>query len=334
MATLAKNWSFDVNNVVPQTTVEDFYQELFLALHNTFKNAGYTVAYSSNGTTASAADNVLTKADVVVVNFDSQSRTWILYNPPATAPDRGNWQILIQPEVVNSAPNQNQGVQLLSAFTGFDTSAATTSDLPEPNDEDTLTNIDVIHDIRYWGTTDDSAGSWHAMWTDEGDLFFMTRPTALREGFMGSVLFVRTDTAERAGTPDGNLMMVGGWASGNSTTISALPNASVPCVCVNVNGKSSAAANAFLSSVALDGAVGAFTDGLDEVGRLVDWPCYWSSGLATTVARYLGIWTDIRSVSENLLPGWVEDGDTDPVRYLHAYPGLLFPWPSDGFPVL
>jgi hypothetical protein len=333
MVALSKNWSFDVNNVVPQTTVEDLYQELFLQLHNTFKNAGYTVAYSSNGTTADASDNVLTKADVVVGNLTSTPRTWILYDPPATAPDSDTWQILIEPEVINSAPSQNQGVKLYSDFVGFDTSAAATGTLPTPNDEQALTVIDVLVDIRYWSTTEDSAATWHAMWSDEGDLFFITRARGMRDAFAGSILFVRTDTAERAGTPDGNLQIVGGWSASNSTTFPVIPNANLPCVCFNRSGKPSSTANATLSSVSFD-APDTWTDGLDERGRLIDWPCYWSSSAAQDIARYLGIWTDIRTVSDELEAGWVEDGDTDPVRYIHLIHELLIPWPSDGFPVL
>lgn len=325
MATFAKTWSHDVNNFIgPQATVEEQYALAFLALHESLKAAGYTVVWSSNGTVADASDNVATTADVVQGDNTSSPRTWILYDPPAGMPDAGSWQLLVEPETI-AGVSKNQGVDTYADILGFDTATASVSSTPSPNGPDAISTIQVDFDIRPWSNSEEWQGMWwHALWSDEGDFFFMTQEERFSpdDPFVKSVWLIRTDTAARAGTPAGNLQIVAEWSSSFGS-----PS---PITSDSIGADEDGLGN---HNIPIFGGYGVLGfSSLEQGQRIILLPQYWSGNQGAD-RRWFGLWTDIKRVVDSAPFGLVEADDSDPIRYAHVIRGLMIPWPEDQFPI-
>lgn len=330
MATLTKTWTHDVNNVIANTLTQvQQYQELFFALHSAFVAAGYTVVASSDGTTASAGDNIASTADVVVGGGTS-ARTWALYEFPPSAQNKG--QVLLEAE--DTATTTPQDIRYTFSSLDFDISSISASAAPvEPSVLSYYQTDSVI--LRDWTTPVD--GVWHSIVSDRGDvIFFAKRQSSTFNDFE---CWIRCDDPAEAGTgAEADLCAFkihNPFSFSNSGLGAGVTNTSDVGAYTNLS-------NEIASQIAVGGPSGfgptggpnsaAWAGGLDAAGRLLvfDLELYTS----TEPFRWMGKWVDIKAVSSNAPGGTVENGDADPIRYAVVAFGVMIPWPAAEFPIL
>jgi len=327
MASFVKTWGHNVNQALPNTLTQvEQYQNLFLGFHNLFVSAGYTVLFSSDGVTAAAGNNITTLADVVVAGGTS-NRTWALYEFPASARNRG--QILLEAE--DTATTTPQDIRITFSALPFDTSAISASDAPEEGSTNTFESEGPVT-IRDWTTPVD--GAWHGIYSDRGDIIFGAKRQSVE--FFESLFFIRCDDPDETDADGPNLCC---WSLRNPSSASA----------GGLEGNTSDKVGGYTN---FDGS---FFTSLGPAGPTAFGPTsgihqsFWSNGLDgdgnlllfeaaiisnTSPWRYMGKWVDIKICSARTPFGAVEDGDSDPIRYMYIGGGLMVPWPSSEFPVL
>ena len=89
MPTPIRTWTCDQNNVpADQTSVGAQTKEALLTFKNALKTAGWTVAQSSDSSTADTSDNWSATSDIV---FGTSAHSWIVLKSPANYPSTGNF---------------------------------------------------------------------------------------------------------------------------------------------------------------------------------------------------------------------------------------------------
>ena len=157
--------TINANNPFTDSSTDLQYREAVFNLANTFKLAGWTVTNSSNGTTASAADNWASVADVVLGTEGSGS--WIVLQSPGGEFDE-NAFILIAIMEASSTVAKDLRIRLATLdFTGGTTTTLPTSAGAVTSNNATGAQIIPWVNGRY--------GSWISWFFDNGDVWFATK---------------------------------------------------------------------------------------------------------------------------------------------------------------
>ena len=89
MPTPIRTWTCDQNNAPSdQTSTGAQVKEALLTFKNALKTAGWTVAQSSDSSTADTSDNWSATSDIV---FGTSAHSWIVLKSPANYPSTGNF---------------------------------------------------------------------------------------------------------------------------------------------------------------------------------------------------------------------------------------------------
>ena len=338
MATFIKNWTVDANNILTSSNSDQVeqYKELFYSLHKMMLSASYTVAASSDGSVANTSDNINSSNDVTIGN-SSQDRTWAVYNMPSGYEFSGSAdnrpQILIQTDESNTDSNP-QGINVSLCGVGLDVSGSLSTDSTPSTlgSSQSINNFDLnIHG----SSTSESLGiQYSCVYSDEGDLIFLIKKVGSDPFF--SCFIIRQGTTSQTGATGGRLTLIYGDNATNwsfeftspfngtfQQLVSSVDGSEVDNAC-EIVGVGSRAASTGINDAS-------WSNGLDERGELIDFPIFIFSD--ASFGRYLGVWVDIRQVSNQTPVGAVIDGDTDPLRYVHIGDGLFIPWTTSDFPI-
>lgn len=325
MATLTKNWSADVNNVVAGGDEQQQYREAFFAWKEAHKSAGWTVLGSSDGTSVdtTGADLISTPADVTIGTEGSEAHSWIILQAPSAFYDRNPSN---DPAVICWACDESSALsapddallRVYDAPAGVDLASGSVTSSPDANGG---TSFQVDETVALRDNTAGTGFVFSTVWSDEGDVFFIGKEQGVSD--LTNAFVTRVDDASNSGgdpsyligfftgTDYGNVENGTRWTSfaqdGSNATTNELRVISVGSPLNWVNGQ-------------------------DDNGRTLRTPAFlFESG--SFRSRYYGEWRDVFTCPTNTPFGTVEDGDTDPFRFL-AFAKLWIPWPSSGFPLL
>lgn len=173
------------------------YAQQVFAIISALRARGWTVARSSNGTTASAADNIATSADIVFGTEASQAHSWAALVPPTGKgnPTGGvNHRILINCNN-SSADTTPQNIDIYLAR-GTYVGGANGTTTTRPSILAGGVELAVLsHNVIPW--TAALAGSFCTWSTDDGDLYVMAKANG--DSFFRSLMWIRDDPDNAAG---------------------------------------------------------------------------------------------------------------------------------------
>ena len=182
-----KSWTIQNSVLFTDQMSQDLqYQEAVFNLANTFKQAGWTVTESSDGTTANTSDN-WTAANTLEIGLLGTG-AWISLSSPNSAttfPQQAH--VLIAMNTTAGTPNSVRIRLSTEAFTGGTTTTV-------PITVGSLTTDENNHDdIITWNVQ--TPGTWHSWHTTDGDVMFAVQQYAAK-GFNWFFMLNRyTDTS-------------------------------------------------------------------------------------------------------------------------------------------
>lgn len=334
MATLEKNWSFQINQSLPYFPADPKrqYRETYLELKDLIVSAGWTIIGSSDGSNyvTDGTDLITTEADVVIGRATvAENKSFTIFQSPAGFCDTAAGspiQFAFSPnESPSTSPAQTDSAnfRFYDPAVGADLSSGSATALPNANTSN-----------RFFDKSDSilTAGGgelvYHGMYTDQGDFMYFVK----RRG--------------SAFTPTGIFFLGQGAGStvnfGNYAAVFYFDGAGLGSnfVLGSTNGTIVFAA---------DGSDVSVTQGIIAPGIGLQWPSGIESGFSnaaprfplqytgnnfnvTQFNRYLGPTADVFNCPDTAGYGTVEDGDTDPVRFVIVGP-LWVPVPASALPL-
>jgi hypothetical protein len=335
MATLTKNWSYDVNNTVSSfsTDTQRQYREAFVALKDAFVRANWTIIASSNGTdyVTDGTDNNATEADVTVgLLSSSQPNSHVTLEAPAGFADAA----VGSPIQVCITTNENSTQDYPDNITlrnydpavGADLSSGSTNSPPNAN----ISNRFADRGADFVANDDGSDAVWHAITSDTGDvLVFWKQAGAASVPSICAAL----GQGSGSGATNGNYAATYIYTSGApNTTFNLTAFNAVTCYASDGSDVSSAPTQVFAAGE----EAGSWVSGV-ESGFQANVPRFPIQFLGNTTTqefnRYIGQAIDVFSAPRTAPYGLVEDGDTDPERFV-VVGSLWVPIQSDLLPLI
>lgn len=221
-----RSWTISPNNVfTDQTDLTLQFQEVLIAIKQTFVAAGWTVRSSSNGVVADTNDNWNTTADIAFGTWNYTTRaaltgaaSWIVLRAPASfvAAGGGPLDVLLSVND-NTVPYQIAPLQLCSD--GYDL-LGTTAALPgrtAANETTQLTSPNF--NVLPWD--EQTNGRWTSWYTSRGDIMFGVKQSG-NESFQMFWFLGSNENSDGGG--NGSFRWYYGGASLNSGTTNVLSN--------------------------------------------------------------------------------------------------------------
>lgn len=317
MVTTIKSWTVTPNHPLQSPTdALRQYQEVILELKNQFVAAGWTVTWSSDGSTHSASDLWVDNTDIVIATANTTPHSMIILRAPTgwgDPSDSAQYHIFIECIDGSSAtlPNNfgfflNPGLITHNAITGRPTiptgaingtsSVPFILNLPAANTE---------YRASYWRTG--ATAGVHV----GGDVFVFTR-RATDTYFTGS--FAVIDPIYARGK---NRALVYWHTTALTNWFSVIPNGSA----TDLSGVTQTIANITPAT-----STGNWVAGVDAAGDRAFFPIFPTNNQASFQARYYGHLPDIWSFSADYTEqfNFTDSADTDLVR-LRGFNGIAIP---------
>jgi hypothetical protein len=168
LPTLSKTWQFDINQDINYSTNLGTAQAAMFAIKESFigfASNPWTVISSSNGTTASAADNWASSADLTWTYAASGAvRSWIVLEQDGIS---AGFQICIHLFRNSTNSNIQQFIEIVvSPATGF--TGGTTTARPTAADEQIVADVSVTGAGGLWGIANAVGHRLHVMQSTDG----------------------------------------------------------------------------------------------------------------------------------------------------------------------
>lgn len=321
MATTLRNWASSLNNQFTSDVDQAIqYREAFFGLLQMFLSAGWTVEYTSDGTTADTNNNLLAATDVVYGLDGSQPLSYFVVQSPANWVSGGTIQI----SVVANEDNADATPQTIDVYaTSGSFTLPVTPEQNRPTTTDPMVSFTIQNLIPHAAA---APARWHGWYTTRGDVMFGVSTDSTGTLDFGFCAIAHTDAAP--------FNLEGDYRCG----IYCEANAGVFANANFLNGlnwRSFKDSGAVAGTLVLDSLSALFTtlsNGSSAIsGALINF----SIGMGENVAagRILGVFDDIRSVPNNATATVTQDGDTDTVRYV-VVDDLIIPTTAAQLPIL
>ena len=289
-----KDWSGSPGQVAFSSAVDqaDQYREAVYALINALRARGWTIPRSSNGTTASAADNIASKADIVFGTEASQAHTWAYLKPPVGkgAPIGGVEHTILINCNNSNADTTPQNVDLyLGKGTYVGGAGGTTTTKPTILAGGFEGAVKALNIIPWAAAT---AGKFSINSADDGDLFMTIKQDAISSIY--AWFYVRDDLDNAVGNYV--MTMHGSSSTSDQLTASGINNTANMRGLTTSGGADLAAMEC--NCLAWDG-MGSFTAGKESNTNRVPFRDIEVTNDAAANSRQLGIFQDLPGVPAN-----------------------------------
>ena len=299
MVTTVKTWSTNLNHALGSTTDQVVqYRNAIYQLKATCLAAGWTVAWSTNGTSQGATDYWTDAASIVVAASGTAHSMIILQAPSGWgSPASGAaYHLLLSAEDSAPSTNPDEMFFILSPQV-FTTTSLTT----KPTVATSVGAISQTARILDWSTAAEGRASyWHTTGTHDGDVFMFSKlltSTSFTRGFaLFDPLYAR-----------GNNRALALWTQSTLSNVWSGPT-------VHGSAANASASGAATIVTPASGTTG-WTSGADSSGQAGYMPIYATQNSTGQSARYYGYWVDVWSLTGASSSLWNYDdtGDADAV---------------------
>jgi hypothetical protein len=300
MVTTVKTWGSNLNHALGSTTDQVVqYRNAIYELKAAFLAAGWTVAWSTNGTSQALLTDYWTNAASIVVAASGTAHSMIILQAPAGwgSPASGAaYHLLLSAEDSSPSTNPDEMFFILSPQV-FTTTSLTT----KPTVATSVGAISQTARILDWTTAAEGRASyWYTTGTHQGDVFVFSK-------LLTSGSFTRSFAVVDPLYARGSNRALASWTPNQLTNWYSIPT---------FHGS---AANASASNVAAlvtpASGTSAWTSGADSSGQAGYMPIFATQNSTGQSARYYGYLVDVWSLTGGTSALWNYDdtGDADAV---------------------
>lgn len=316
MVATIKTWTSTLNNTLGGSTTDqvDQYKNAMLLLKNELVAAGWTVTWSSNGSTQSAGDNWATVSDIVLVTNVNvgNAHSMTILQAPATwgSPSSGPYHLFLECVVSSTTNPQDYGfIFHASSFTHNATSGRPST----PTGAVAVTGGTGVALLLSWaagGVGAARCSRWRTSGTPYGgDVLLFTKlltNSSFTRGFMVvDPIYARGNNRALIGYIAGPLSTVYGSFLYRGTAQDALTAITPATTTVAAN-------------------ITSWTNGQDAAGQEGYFPIFVSNNGTGQSARYYGHLVDIWGFSSSTIYNFYDSADPDAIK-LRGFNGVGVP---------
>lgn len=297
-------WTTSINQTLSEGAGGDQaiqYQEIWYAQHASLVAAGWTVLRSSDGTTASAANNIASASDVVI-DVNTNAHTWAVYRSPADWLTGSDFLYLLF-STNNTAADTTPQIAT-KQFSTTDWDGGSWDETTNPTTTGTTTSVATSgDDIIPWTTA--TTGRYMTQYSSRGDWRFGVKIEGTGQWRHFEILQSMSDAV---GGGHGDYRFAYYASSSASTevlTVSSLGNATNwrgLDAGGNNNDNPEAACTMF--------GVGSWINGVDFSGQIVTAPIDLMADITGGRGRWLGTIPDLWGTSDDLPFGSLDDTES------------------------
>lgn len=300
MVTTVKTWSTNLNHALGSTTDQVVqYRNAMYELKAAFLAAGWTVAWSTNGTSQALLTDYWTNAASIVVAASGTAHSMIILQAPAGwgSPASGaRYHLLLSAEDSAPSTNPDQFYFILSPQV-FTTTSLTTA----PTVATSVGAISQTTRILDWSSAAEGRASyWYTTGTYQGDVLaftkLLTSGSFTRSFAVLDPLYARGNNRAIVVYTTNQLL---NWYSGPSFGGSA----------------ANASASGAIAFITPASSTSSWTGGADSSGQAGYMPIFSTQNSTGQSARYYGYLVDVWSLTggNNALWNYDDTGDADAV---------------------